>query len=175
MRPVKQGALDALCGVYAVVNALEMVGVVGRRSRLHRDLFSKLILALPAHQVGGAVICGVEAQDLMRASRRAFRWLRRTHGVDLCIRAPLADRRFEETAPFLDFVRSQAQDWRRAVIVGIEFPGGSHWTVVRAIEGRKLYLRDSGRMTRLDLDRFDVRRGRYRFLPEDTLVIQRRP
>ncbi len=175
MRPVKQGALDALCGVYAVVNALEMVGVVGRRSPLHRDLFHKLILALPAHEVRGAVICGVGAQELVRASRRAFRWLRRTHRVDLRIRAPLADSRIEETGAFLDFVRAQAQDWRRAVIIGIEFPGGSHWTVVRAIEGRQLYLRDSGRWRRLDLNRFEVGRGRYRFLVEDTLVIQRRP
>lgn len=174
MRPVKQGSLDALCGVYAIVNALEMVGVVGRRSELHRELFRKLIAALPPHELRGAVVCGLSGEELLRAARRAFRWLRRTHGVDLRIRAPLADCAFDETAQFIEFLGTRARDWRRAVIICVEFPGGSHWTVVRAIEGRKLYLRDSGRMTRLDLDRFDVTSGRYRFLAQETLVIQRR-
>jgi hypothetical protein len=174
MRPVKQGDLDALCGVYAVINALEQVGVVGRRSPLHTQLFEKLVLSMTPHQVRGSLMCGLEADDLIGISRRAFRWLRSVHGVDLRMRRPFADREFETASDYVEVLRTQAQDWRRAVIVGFDIPGGSHWTVVRSIEGRRLYVRDSGRMTHLDLNRFDLTRGRYRFLPADTLVILRR-
>ena len=175
MRPAKQGVLDALCGVYAVINAIELVGVVGRRSPLHRELFSKLVCALPPDRLRAGVVCGLGADDLTAASRKAFRWLRREHGVDLRIRQPFADHEFEQTPTYLDAVRAQAENWQRAVIICIEIPGGSHWTVLRAIEGRRLYVRDSGRLTVLDLSRYDLKRGRYRFLTEETLVIQRRP
>ena len=174
MRPVKQGNLDALCGVYAVVNALEQVGVVGRRSTLHRGLFEKLVLSMTPHQVRSSLICGLEAEDLLSISRKAFRWMRSAHGIDLRMRRPFVDREFEGTSDYFATLRTQSESWCHAVIIGFDLPGGSHWTTVRLIEGRRLYVRDSGRMTHLDLRRFELTQGRYRFLPADTLIIVRR-
>lgn len=174
MRPAKQGGLDSLCGLYAIVNAIELVGVTGRRSTLHEDLFAKLICALPPHRLRSGLVCGLDVDDLLTASRGAFRWLRKAHGVDLRIRTPFADREFVDGAGYVQAIRGQNEAWRKAVIIGVAIPGGSHWTVLRAIEGRRLYVRDSGRLTHLDLSRFDLKRGRYHFIAEDTLVIHRR-
>lgn len=174
MRPAKQGGLDSLCGLYAIVNAVELVGVTGRRSTLHEDLFAKLICALPPHRLRTGLLCGLDVDDLLTASRRAFRWLRKTHDVDLRIRAPFADREFEHGVDYIEAIRAQNETWRKAVIIGVAIPGGSHWTVMRAIEGQRLYVRDSGRLIHLDLRRFDLKRGRYHFIAEDTLVIERR-
>lgn len=174
MRPAKQGTLDSLCGVYAVINALEQVGVVGRRSLVHTQLFERLVLSMTPHQLRSSLVCGLEADDLLSISRKAFRWMRRTHGVDLRMRRPFVDREFDSTTDYVETLRAQSEGWRRAVIIGFDIPGGSHWTAVRSIEGRRLYVRDSGQMTHLDLRRFELTRGRYRFLTADTLVIQRR-
>lgn len=175
MRPVKQGDLDALCGVYAIVNALEQLGVTGRRSVVHTQLFERLVLSLTPHQLRSSLVSGLEADDLLYASRKAFRWLRRVHGIDLRIRRPFEEREFVSESDYVEVLRAQSATWRRAVIIGFDMPGGSHWSVVRSIEGRRLYTRDSGRLTHLDLRRFGVAGSRYRFLTADTLVIIRRP
>ena len=174
MRPLKQGTLDALCGIYAIVNALEQVGVGGPRSALHQELFEKLILALTPHQLRSGLICGLDADDLQYASRKAFRWLRRTHDVDLRLRIPFLDQEYENASDYVNAIREQSEERQRAVIICVEVPGRSHWTILRSVQGRWVYVRDSGRMRRLDLTRFQLGRGPYRFLPADTIVIMRR-
>lgn len=174
MRAAKQGAFDAFCGLYAVVNAVELVGVTGRRSALHRDLFHKLALGLTPHELRRAVMCGLEAEEIIAASRKAFRWLRREHDIDLRIGRPFVDRDFADTADFLRALRLLTADQPRAIIFGVALPDGTHWTVVSGWQGRWLTVRDSGRLRRLDLTRFKLRGGRHRFLVEETIVIRRR-
>lgn len=157
------------------MNALEQVGVVGRQSALHRGPFEKLVLSMTPHQVRSSLICGLEANDLLCISRKAFRWMRRAHGIDLRMPRPFVDREFGTASDYVATLRIQSGSWRHAVIIGFDIPGGSHWTAVRSIEGQRLFVRDSGRMIHLDLRRFELTRGRYRFLTADTLVISRQP
>lgn len=171
MRPVHQGAFDALCGVYAVINALTPAGVAGPRSTLHRDLFRKMTTAIPDKALKDVLHHGLQTDQLITIARVGFRWLRSTHDIDLRIsRACNEDpTRFE----FLNRVATLAGKPDCAVIVCVMRPGLSHWSVVQNFKATTMKLRDSGPMWEADLDRYDVDQGRYRFSSADTLVIKR--
>ena len=56
MRAQKQGDLDGLCGLYAIVNAIELTGVVGPKSTFHRRLFKRLLNGLAEGELHQAMI-----------------------------------------------------------------------------------------------------------------------
>jgi len=173
MRAVRQGDLDALCGVYAIINALEGVGIGGPRSLMHQRLFRRLTLGLPADRLQAAMYEGLDAEDLVGTGRRAFRWLRQSYGHSLRITRPLRVCDDDDIEHFFDAVAGWTQRADLSVIVNVHLPGLSHWTVVKRVRGRIMELRDSGRLKTLDLDRFSLSRGRYRFSRQETLLIKR--
>lgn len=173
MRAVKQGDLDALCGIYALINALEPAGVTGPRGPLHKQLFRRLTLGLPADRLQAAMFDGLDSEDLLETSARAFRWLNRRYGVKVRLERPWHDIDFRNIEHFLDALRASARQPDAAVIVNVHLPGYSHWSVVRRFEGRRAILRDSGSLRHLELDRFSLNRGRYRFSAIDTLLLTR--
>lgn len=173
MRPAKQGQFDGLCGIYAIVNAIEMTGLTGPRSELHRKLFTRMALDLPTDKLRSAIEYGLEANDLMRVARRSFRWMRHKHEIDLRIMRPYPDTVFDSCDFYLEVLRLWTEEPRTAVIVSVAMPGISHWTVVRRVRQTSMTVRDSGRLTELPLSRFALTRSRYRFEPSDTLIIRR--
>lgn len=173
MRAVKQGELDALCGIYALINALEPAGVTGSRGPLHKQLFRRLTLGLPADRLQAAMFDGLDSEDLLETGTKAFRWLVRRHRIGIRLERPWHDTDFADIEDFLEALRAPAQKPNAAVIVNVHLPGYSHWSVVRRFEGRRALLRDSGSLRQLELDRFSLDRGRYRFSAIDTLLLTR--
>lgn len=173
MRAVRQGELDALCGIYALINALEVAGVKGPRSVMHKQLFRRLTLGLPADRLQAAMFDGLDSEDLLETGGRAFRWLGRRHRIWVSLERPWHDVDFPDVDAFLASLRGTAQSHDAAVIVNVHLPGYSHWSVVRRFEGRRALLRDSTGLKQLELERFSLDRGRYRFSAIETLLLTR--
>lgn len=164
--------MDSLCGVYAVINALDPAGIKLRRGRLHRDLFKELTYGLGGSALLAAMDDGIGRHDLLRAARAAFRWLALEHGVELTIDAPYDRRAFKHPRLFLDALRGHLEADGQSVIVDISKPGRDHWTVATAIVGRKLLLRDSGGMAAVPLSQLTSQKEDWAISVEDTLVIR---
>lgn len=173
MLPLRQGRLDNLCGLYAIINALDLVGLAGPRRPLHGELFRRLVRAIPADELADAVNHGLEPQQIMAVGSRTFRWLKREHGIGLLIDRPFEDQQFKNVADCINALRGLSSQPLTAVIISIDMPGAGHWTVVRSIKGDHARVRDSTTLKILDLTRFGLLGGGYRLRPSETLIIKR--
>ena len=174
MRTARQGTLDGLCGVYAIINALDLVGVdPPRGSRLYRDLFKEITHGLRAVALLAAMQDGIHVDDLAAAATLAFGWLHAVHGYQLEIGQPLRDRRLRSTRSFLAALRGYLREPETAVIISYERGWYAHWTVVRKVASTELLLRDSGGLGTLQLSDFDHPGCRCAFRMVDTLLIRR--
>ncbi|MNV22618.1 hypothetical protein D3C71_1135990 [compost metagenome] len=171
MRAVQQGKFDGLCGVYAIINALDPIGLTGPRTNLHRNLFRNIIKALPPKSLAHAVIHGLETEQLINATRQGLRWLRHSHDID--VRVSRWRHLPTDKCEFIRDLSTLSERPEHAVILCFAKPGLQHWSVVAKIDHRAILLRDSGGLTRLEIDRFDLERGRYRLIAEDTVVVRR--
>lgn len=172
MKPARQGAFDALCGLYSIVNAVELVGIRGRRSAFHRVLFWRLVRGVGTERLTRAVVSGIDTDDLVDAARKAFRSLRRSYGIRLSMTRAVVPDLVTDLHGFGQWARMRTADGRTAVIINVVTPWVDHWTVVGRVELGCIRLRDSGVLERLDFKRFGVK-GSYRVNLEDVLVINR--
>lgn len=173
MRAQRQGDLDALCGLYALVNAMEMTGIVGPKSAFHRKLFARLIRSLPEPLLRDALTIGLDQCELLMAGLSAFRWIDRRYGVRLKIAPIKVDWGEDDVQGFRRAVSHLIADRRTAVIINVIAPGMDHWTVVNRIEREEIVVRDSGRLRLLPSNRFSLAQGPYRLEAERTIVLRR--
>lgn len=174
MRPVRQGDLDALCGLYAIINAIEVTGVRGPRTAMHKELFRRLTLGLPSDVMQSAMTDGLDAHDLVITSAKALRWLGRRHSLQLSLDQPWRDVRDIDTSTFVEMLRGEITRPRRALILNIRTPNGWHWTVARKLGQETLLVRDSGNLVQLRLDRFIGPNRAYQIDATNTLRLTRR-
>ena len=174
MRPARQGDFDGLCGVYSIMNALELVGVGGPRRALHRHLFYQLTRGLGPPALLRGMKSGLTASDLKRAARHAFKWLDAEYGMHLKLTQPFATTEFFDASDFLGslFVRSLKLD--ATAIIQLQTHGSAHWTVVESATADGLVLRDSRtRPASILLSKFTLDRGPRFFRPAETLFLSR--
>lgn len=153
--PFRQGELDGLCGIYAVINAIRLaLGVRANllRQRDWQDLFVALLESVD-RSVGAAHAAsnGIDTQPLRYLLKAAILHLATEH--DLTIRAkPMLAR--DERPCFEELLR-HIGDWvrqpGRAVVLSV-FGSLNHWTVVRRISRSSLVLFDSSGYARISLD-----------------------
>jgi len=173
VRPARQGSLDGLCGVYAVINATSLALGLKRRSALQKDLFVQLTHGLGACALLAAMDGGLDTQELVQASKAAFAWLEHEHGVRLAISQPYKTAKGWKISKFTDALRELLSAADMGVILQVRLPNAHHWTVPYAISGRRLMLRDSEGLSALILSEFSIGRGSKRFIPVDTLIVRR--
>jgi hypothetical protein len=141
-RPFRQGDLDGLCGAYAVVNAVRLAALPHRRLRRAAcaALFADLVDELAeAGRLRAFVTGGMSTGKMARLLRRAGGWLDVEFGLALEVRRPFTKRRGPDPACCLGLLAEHLDQAGTAVIVGTE----DHWTVVTAVNGRRLLLADS--------------------------------
>ncbi|MBX9574047.1 MAG: hypothetical protein K2X07_00210 [Caulobacteraceae bacterium] len=173
MKPLQQGSLDALCGLYSIVNAIEVVGLKGPRCAFHKHLFDRLVMGLDREVLRDAVADGLGPDELITTARKAFRWLDRRYGLRLKMTVARRAAFARDAGEYLDWFDSATADGRHAVIVSVVMPWLDHWTVAARREGRKLIVRDSLGLQSLDLGRFTLGGGAYRIRADHTLLIAR--
>ncbi|CAO3449073.1 hypothetical protein [Azospirillum largimobile] len=148
----QQGALDALCAFYCVVNAVRLAASGGRILSPHasRSLFRAMAKGAQRRRVLLDMLTdGVSPEELHDLLGDAARWLPRA-GLTLKWHRPFAD---VEALPL--------DDWLGAVTGYLDQPGHAaitciggelaHWTVIRRVGQGSLILADSGARRQLML------------------------
>ncbi len=175
MRPARQGDFDGLCGLYALINALDLVGFKRPRTPLHRSLFVTLAASVPSGTLRKAIDSGLNGRDLIKAADLAFPAFRKPLGGSVTVSRPFRRAVFETDAAFIEGMVDIMASGRSALILNVSTPTYSHWTVASSVTSQTIVLRDSGTMTELDLGRYSIKRGRYRIKPRETLLVHMRP
>lgn len=173
MRAQKQGDLDGLCGLYAIVNAIELTGVVGPKSVFHRRLFKRMLEGLPERELHRAMTHGLSHHQLIKVGSHAFKSLRRRYGVGFQIEGAVAEWSPDDFAGYLAYLDRLSKQPRTAVIINVVMPRVDHWSVLKGIGLASIELRDSGRLRFLKRDRFAFRGSSYRIEAICTLVVRR--
>lgn len=172
LRPYQQGALDGLCGVYAVTNSLALLCPELTHEACRR-LF-RIVLRGQVEASGASVASlwkGCGPHKLRRLLRFAIEHVRATHGLPVSASWP-------EASP-----RTLAALWRALdgelqaghfVIVGLSGVH-RHWTVIRRITPDTLWLADSDGLSLLRRSRctLQLRADRHCFDPREIVVLTR--
>ena len=175
MMPARQGDFDGLCGLYALINALDLA--VGKRPRapIHRRVFVALATAIPAKDLRRAIDDGLDGGALVKAAAQAFPAYKRHFCGSISVTRPFRKVAFDTDQAFLDAIADIMASGRSALVLNVSTPAYSHWTVAASITTHSIALRDSGVMKELPLARYTVKRGRYRIRAKETLLVHFRP
>jgi hypothetical protein len=172
MKALRQGSLDGLCGLYAIINALDPAGLKIRRGQLHADLFKELAYSLGSVALLSAMREGLHRQDLIRAAHGAFRWLELEHGHSFAMDTPFANRRFKTARTFLAALEDALETPDQGVIIYVAMPRRDHWTVATGITGQILTLRDSDGLTSLPIPQLMDPESAFGIAPAETLIVR---
>lgn len=144
MVPFQQGGLDSLCGVYSLVNAERLMN--GSEKRRSQALFNSVVMFLKRRRILLKVLVeGMEANTMHMLLRRAAADYHVWEAVEVPWRGV--------ASPSLDTFWRSMQDFLeghegRAIITCLRGMH-DHWTVVRDVSGRSIWLYDSGGIERL--------------------------
>jgi hypothetical protein len=172
-RAFRQGDLDGLCGVYAIVNALRYV--LRLRDEQCQKLFAKLIKALEqdCDHLHQPLLYGMYVAQLKRLMVSAGQG--RIQGRKLKFEArTLRLKRHQRTLPHLWSALDQELGPACVAVVGIT-GATDHWCVVYRVTPKTLWLLDSSGQTRISRSRCTVRTARTRYCldPSEILLIER--
>ncbi len=156
IRPYRQGHLDSLCGIYAIVNAtrLALASMKCEKFADYGHFFDFLIARLHARRLlYDTMANGLSSPGMSWLLSQADRWLARKYDVRLRYRRPF----YRHTAPHRKIIRSikrhLSEPNTSAIIVINGHPPDLHWTVVKNITAMSLTLFDSDGASRISLAR----------------------
>ncbi|WP_040577312.1 hypothetical protein [Methylopila sp. M107] len=153
-KPYRQGDLDGLCGLYAIINALRRAT---RREPLEEDawpwLFAEL-LRKADRSLGAvhAVTCGIDTKPLWRLAKYAVGVLAAEYDLGARVTRPLKGKRKLTVPKVVDAVANVLARDDTGVLVGFGGPL-DHWTVVTSVSPLHLSLFDSSGRSRVRQDR----------------------
>jgi len=164
--PFRQGHLDGLCGLYAIVNALDILrdgGLTHSEDEAHR-IMRALVDAIP-ERFPKAIWDGTKVQHIRRmlVAADAFARKRYKFGVDWS--EPFLRRDFASASAYLAALREQL-DGGHVAIVGLA-PPWDHWTLVRKAHEDGLDRVDSIELKHLPLADLHVRKRAREKSPEN--------
>ena len=150
--PYRQGQLDGLCGLYALINAIRLA-THHHTGEFGHGVWRDLLLALlgEAENLVGtatAVVYGIRTKPLYELAKRAASHMASEHGVPVTVsRSPGPKHSFDGIIALLRELTAQP---RSAVV--IELSGDvRHWTVLQCVGKHSLELFDSSGMERVKL------------------------
>lgn len=175
----RQGALDSLCGVYAIINSSKAVCDT-RDIRLDRDQCKALFVELcgvlaDGGQLADGLTEGTTIRTFRRMTRTAHAWLRDRHEL-----------RLDSAQAFGTSPGGLDHYWSRVLSHVEEYGPGSvlirlsgryeHWSCIRSMSDRGINLMDSDGIKRLSRERCTVglrsgRRRRHVLLPTQTVLV----
>lgn len=151
--PVRQGEIDGMCGVYAVLNACRLLQVTGDErmtADLRRDqskrLFRTLCLSRSTSDLFPDIVCnGTEApgMTLLIAVAQRWAWLHSRSVVEA--EQPRLHTHAGDVSAYFGALREAMRikrGERKAYILGLG-PPWNHWTVVRRVRETDVQFFDS--------------------------------
>jgi hypothetical protein len=151
--PVRQGEIDGMCGVYAVLNACRLLCVTGDE-RMTTDLrwdqskrlFRTLCLSRSTADLFPDIVCkGAEGPAVKRLIAVAQRWSARHSRSVVDVEEPKLHVGSGGVRAYFDALREALRvkrGERKAFILGLG-PPWSHWTVVRRVRKTDVLFFDS--------------------------------
>jgi hypothetical protein len=171
-RAMRQGELDGLCGVYAIINAARYL-LPQLHARECEKLLRKLVSCLEKRlrRPLRAVADGIRFGVLRKPAKRAARFVKRRFGVKLKARS-LTARRKHRTVEGICSALAEKTKQGCVAIIGIA-GAEEHWCVVYKVTGRSLAVLDSSGRTYLRRTRCTMSRtkDRYRLHPSEVLLL----
>ena len=172
LKPYRQGQLDGLCGVYALINALRLL-CPGLDEDDCERAFCALIQAHARHATSPLTVIhsGLSRRELLRLIGVWQRFAAREFGIIVTVK------RLTVTEPSLRGLwrgLCRALDGTSVAIVGLDGVE-RHWTVAHAATPRTLRVTDSSGLRAIVRSRCTVGHTsvRYRLRPSEVLVVKR--
>ena len=176
IKPMRQGDLDGLCGVYSVVNAMRAL-CAEVDADTASDMFDILIQALPKAGAEPAVVVagGVGRRQLAHLIKVAVRYVFDEHDIRLTVRRLPKRLRRAVGLQVLWHTLATAISPSCVAVLGL---GGrtSHWTVAVRVTSQQIRLLDSSDMGVLRRRKCTAGKAasRYEISPVHVFVITRR-
>jgi hypothetical protein len=153
MKPYLQGALDGLCAIYSIVNAVRIISDIDDEES--KELFQRILNYLEKTKdlsrvltegIGLTTIGGI-LRDIVndKITQRAMPF---KHRPDTSL-----DEFWSEMMYFLD------GGCKRAILIGLGGPIWDHWSIVHSISDRQIYFFDSNKLKRLNRSRCTTTRS----------------
>ena len=175
-RPVsyQQGELDALCGLYAIINAMIAVRPEMTEREITR-VFRRLtrVAAQERQSFDDLVRDGMHGSLLRRLLSGALDDTSRRHSMTFDLIRPAAGDLVSVKA-IVCFLQAKL-DRRSAAILLIR-DTSAHWTVATKVTAKEIHLFDSGDRTRIRIARCTIRKGvktHVRLHAKEFIVIRR--
>jgi hypothetical protein len=164
--PFRQGHLDGLCGLYSIVNALDLMrdgGLTHSEDEAHR-IMRALVDAVP-ERFPRAIWDGTKVQHIRRMLVAADAFARKRYKFGLDWNEPFLRRDFDTPAQYLAALREELVGGHLAII-GLA-PPWDHWTLVQKARSDGLDCVDSIELKHLDLAELHIRKRAKDKSPED--------
>jgi hypothetical protein len=163
----RQGHLDALCGIYSVINSLSLL--------LNHQLDSKALFAYLIrhlrHSIAANLVEGFSLAEQINALRLGSRYLMTRQDVRLRFHSRSAN----TLQQYWHGMRSHYQQHGAGSIVLSINEGYNHWTCVRHITERTIVFADSDEADRLRRSNITIKRPTkkraYKLLPKETFLL----
>ena len=155
--PFRQGHLDGLCGLYAIVNALDLLrdgGFTHSEDEAGR-IMRALIDAVP-ERFPRAIWDGTKVQHVRRMLAAADLFARKRYRFGVDWNEPFLQRDFGTPGDYLAALREELAGGHLAII-GLA-PPWDHWTLVRAADEGGFDCVDSIELKRLALPDLHIRK-----------------
>jgi hypothetical protein len=159
MRPFRQGSLDRLCGVYAVVNATQLALQDYRQmtSGNRQELFEHLIDQLNNDGLLlDAITQGINANTLRTLLRCTANWLLGKYELQLSVQRPFYHAKSFTSETFANALDMRLRHQHTAAILSLVYYC-NHWTVIHNITAKSLVLYDSAGKNRLAQKKVNLR------------------
>lgn len=184
----RQGELDGLCGIYAIINAMKLLAV--SRSHAFSDydgaiLFREMVKYLHNRNLmPNALWDGTSIQHVRDFLHTARRFMRKRYQLEIVHKALARKGEITRKDVFwrvLDSALANGPDYNfkhktehaRVALLGLGWPQ-PHWTLAYGVSKKTIHLIDSGSHIRLSYARSTLgvsMPGKWMIEPEHTIVI----
>jgi hypothetical protein len=155
LKPFRQGELDGLCGIYAIVNAMRLAA---SGADLNNKAWRRLFAALMAEAddvVGAAAMAsyGLDTRPLGKLLKFAAKNLSIEHGLEIAVSRVAKKQDRVDKPQLLQLLTSISQEPRSAALIAVT-GRMNHWTVLKSVARTSLELFDSDGYARVKLTNF---------------------
>lgn len=165
----RQGDLDGLCGVYALINAVE---IISPRPEAHVETLMKACIHALYIRNGTPFffLQGIGLHEMIHLLRMVVR-----PNFSIRYKRPFARNAGVSLTAYWDACRVFLDEDGRTVITVLASNNIQHWTVVAAMSDRCLFLMDSDGLNRVKRTEITVRPGKvkrlFRVFPAQTFFL----
>ena len=166
--PFQQGGLDSLCGLYSIVNAERIIN--GSSADQAQELFDTMVHFLSRRRLLTRILLdGVIHSHMLLILEKVV------NGRIPQVEIPWRSQPTPELDPFWESMRAFLDGTPgRAIILGLN-GFHDHWTVIRHITSKSIFLYDSAKITPLRRSECSTakRRRKHLLLPAQTYFLSR--